>query len=132
MYEQALENYRKAGELDPHEKGDSLASIATVLALAGRKSEADSIMPEILELGSSGNADPFNIAVLYGVRDDKDAAFAWLSKALQEGSEARTNAHDQGIIRYNPFLDPLRSDSRFDDLLRQHNLGSLLEGPASS
>jgi TolB-like protein/Flp pilus assembly protein TadD len=132
MYEQALENYRKAGELDPHEKGDSLASIASVLALAGRKSESDSMMPEILELGSNGKADPFNIAVLYGVRDDKDAAFAWLSRALQEGSEVRTNAHEQGIIRYNPFLDPLRSDSRFDELLRQHNLGSLLTGPIRS
>ena len=132
MYEKAIENYRKATELEPNEKGDGLASIASVLALAGRKSEADSIMPEVLQLGSSGKADPFNIAVLYGTRGDKDAAFHWLSKALQQGSEVRTNAHEQAVMRYNPFLDPLRSDSRFAELLRQHNLGSLLEAPAGS
>ena len=89
-------------------------------------------MAEVLQLGSSGKADPFNIAVLYGARGDKDAAFHWLRKALQQGSEVRTNAHEQAVIRYNPFLDPLRSDSRFGELLRQHNLGSLLEGSAGS
>jgi Flp pilus assembly protein TadD len=128
MYEKAIESYRKVTELDSRERGDSLASIAAVLALAGRKSESDSMMPEIVELGSNGKVDPFNIAVLYGVRGDKDAALEWFTKALQQGSEVRTNAHEQGVIRYNPFLDPLRSDSRFGELLRQHNLGSLLAG----
>jgi eukaryotic-like serine/threonine-protein kinase len=131
MYQQAIEHYRKAGELDPDEKGNSLTSVATVLALAGRKSEADSTMPEILQLVSKNKADPFDVAVLYGVRGEKDLAFEWLAKAL-ENSEVRTNARDSGIIRYNPMLDPLRSDGRFAALLRHHKLASLLEIPGGS
>jgi eukaryotic-like serine/threonine-protein kinase len=131
MYQQAIERYRKAGELDPDEKGNSLTSVATVLALAGRKSEADSTMPEILRLASKNKADPFDVAVLYGVRREKDLAFAWLAKAL-ENSEVRTNARDSGIIRYNPMLDQLRSDGRFAALLRHYKLASLLETPGGS
>jgi eukaryotic-like serine/threonine-protein kinase len=131
MYQQAIEYYRRAGELDPDEKGNSLTSVATVLALAGRKSEADSTIPEILQLVSKNKADPFDVAVLYGVRREKDLAFEWLAKAL-ENSEVRTNARDSGIIRYNPMLDPLRSDGRFAALLRHHKLASLLETPGGS
>jgi tetratricopeptide (TPR) repeat protein len=132
MYDQAIEHYRKAGELDPGAKGDSLTSIATVFALAGRKHEADSIMPEILQLGSNGKADPFDIAVLYGARDEKDAAFDWFAKALRQGPDVRTNAHDTGIIRYNPVLDPLRSDSRFTALLRQYGASSAVDNSNGS
>ena len=132
MYDQAIEHYRKAGEMDPNEKGDSLTSIATVLALAGRKHEADPIMPEILQLGSKGKADPFNIAVLYGVRDEKDAAFDWFAKALRQDPDVRTNAHDAGIIRYDPVLDPLRSDSRFTALLRQYGTSFAVDNSTGS
>jgi len=132
MYGQAIERYRKAGEMDPNEKGESLTSIATVLALAGRKHDADSIMPEILQLASKGKADPFDIAVLYGARDEKDAAFDWLAKALRQGSDVRTNAHDAGIIRYDPVLDPLRSDGRFTALLRQYGAFSAADNSNGS
>jgi len=96
---------------------------------AGRKPEADSMMPEILKLAEEGRADPYNIAVLYGARGEKDAAFEWFDKALQKASERRTNGGDSRMIRYDPLLDPLRSDNRFAALLRQHNRASLLETP---
>jgi tetratricopeptide (TPR) repeat protein len=126
MYQEALEHYRKIVELNPEKKGDALAWIAAVLVSAGRKSEADSMMPEILNLTAEGKADPYNIAVLYGVRGEKDAAFEWFDKVLQRGPGARITG-DARMIRYDPMLDPLRSDSRFAALLRQHNMGSLLE-----
>src|SRR6266487_3732993 len=112
MYQQAIEHYQRVGELNPENKGDALAWVAMVLASADRKSEADSMMPEILKLAGEGKADPYNVAVLYGTRGEKDAAFEWLDKALQGGSEKRTNENDARMIRYDPLLDPLRSDSR--------------------
>ena len=129
MYQQAIEHYQKVRELDPNEKGNVLASIAYVLISAGRKSEADSMMAEILELTREGKADPYNIALLYVARGDKDAAFEWFDKALQRYSERRSNGDDSRKIRYCPLLDPLRSDSRFAVLLRQHNRASLLGTP---
>jgi DNA-binding winged helix-turn-helix (wHTH) protein/TolB-like protein/Flp pilus assembly protein TadD len=127
MYQQAIEHYQRVGELNPESKGDALAWVAIVLVSADRKSEADSMMPEILKLAGEGKADPYNVAVLYGTRGEKDAAFEWLDKALQRGSESRTNGNDARMIRYDPLLDPLRSDSRFAALLRQHNRASLVQ-----
>jgi Flp pilus assembly protein TadD len=129
MYQQAIEHYRRVNELNPDNKGEALAWVATVLVSAGRKSEADLMMPEILQLPGEGRADPYNIAVLYGARGEKDAAFEWFEKALQRASERRTNGGDSRMIRYDPMLDPLRSDSRFAALLQQHNRASLLESP---
>jgi Flp pilus assembly protein TadD len=129
MYQQAIERYQKAWELDSDEKGNVLASIATVLVSAGRKSEADSMMPEILQLAAAGKADPYYIVALYAVRGEKDVAFEWFEKALQSSGETQTNGNDSRMIRYDPMLDPLRSDSRFAALLRQYNRGSLFEAP---
>jgi tetratricopeptide (TPR) repeat protein len=127
MYQQAIEHYQKLGELDPNEKGNVLASIAYVLVSAGSKSQAGSMLPEILKLAGEGKADPYYIAVLYGALGDKDAAFEWFDKALQRYSERRSNGGDSRLIRYDPMLDPLRSDARFREVLRQHNRASLLE-----
>ena len=129
MYQQAIEHYQRLGELNPEKKGDVLAFIAGVLVSAGRKSESDAMMSEILDLAAVGKADPYNLAVLYGARNEKDAAFEWFAKALQSAPERRSNGIDSRTIRYDPMLDPLRSDSRFATLLRQYNMGSLLQAP---
>jgi TolB-like protein/DNA-binding winged helix-turn-helix (wHTH) protein/Flp pilus assembly protein TadD len=123
MYQQAIEHYQRVGELNPDKKGDALAWVATVLVSAGRKPEADSTMPEILDLAAAGKADPYNIAVLYAARGEKKSAFEWFAKALETGQMIGP------LIRYDPQLDALRSDNRFAALLRQHNRASLLETP---
>jgi tetratricopeptide (TPR) repeat protein len=127
MYQHAIEHYQKEAELNPEKKGDALALVATVLASAGRKSEADLMMPEILQLADRGKADPYNITVLYGARGEEDAAFKWFEKVLQRPSEVRTNGNDSRNIRYCPMLDPLRSDNRFAELLRRNGKASLLD-----
>jgi TolB-like protein/DNA-binding winged helix-turn-helix (wHTH) protein/Tfp pilus assembly protein PilF len=123
MYQQAIEHYQRVGELNPERKGDTLAWVATVLVSAGRKPEADSMMPEILDLATAGKADPYNIAVLYAARGEKKSAFEWFAKVLETGQTISP------LIRYDPQLDALRSDNRFAALLRQHNRASLLETP---
>jgi TolB-like protein/Flp pilus assembly protein TadD len=122
-YQQAIEHYQRVGELNPEKKGDALAWVATVLVSAGRKLEAESMMPEILDLATAGKADPYNIAVLYAARSEKKSAFEWLAKALE------TTQMIDPLIRYDPQLDTLRSDSRFAVLLRQHNRALLLDTP---
>jgi TolB-like protein/DNA-binding winged helix-turn-helix (wHTH) protein/Flp pilus assembly protein TadD len=129
MYEQAIKHYQRVGELNPEKKGDALAWIATVLVSAGHKSEADSMMADIIDLAMAGRADPYNIAVLYGRLGEKDAAFEWFGKALVMGRDLPTYGNDARMIRFDPMLDPLRSDSRFATLLRQYDRASLLETP---
>ena len=113
--------------LNPDRKGDVLASIATVLVFAGRKSEADSMIPEVLQLAARDKVDPFPIAVLYSARGDKDAAFDWFDRGLSRASEVQTTGLVWQLIRYCPMWDPVRTDSRFAALLRKHNRASLLE-----
>ena len=121
MYSQAIDQYRTAGELGLRSKGDVLAAIATVLISAGRKSEADSMMPEILQLAAADQADAYNVAVLCAARGDKEEGFKWLEKALV------SHHLMSGVLRYDPLLDPLRSDNRFAALIRQHDHNSRLD-----
>jgi eukaryotic-like serine/threonine-protein kinase len=129
-YQEAIEHYQRLAVLNPDRKGDVLAWIATVLVFAGRKSEADAMMPEILQFAARDKVDPFPIAVLYCARGDKDAAYDWFDRGLRRASKVQTTALVWQYIRYCPMLDPLRSDSRFAALLRQYNRGSLLETAA--
>ncbi|HXM95409.1 MAG TPA: hypothetical protein VOA64_14340 [Candidatus Dormibacteraeota bacterium] len=48
--------------------------------------------------------------------DDKDDAFAWLQKAYSEHSNALTT------LKVDPTFDPLRSDPRFQELVRRVGL----------
>jgi tetratricopeptide (TPR) repeat protein len=128
MYQQAIEHYQKVGELNPENKGDALAWVATVLVSAGRRQEADRMMPEILQLATRGKADPYEMTLLYAARGEKERAFEWLDKTLQKGSGG-VRSYNR-MIRYDPMLDSLRSDSRFSELLKQYNRSSLLETAA--
>ena len=55
-------------------------------------------------------------SIIYVALGDKDAAFAELEKALQ--------AHDWFMSRlmFDPFMDPLRDDPRFNDLVKRVGL----------
>jgi hypothetical protein len=56
------------------------------------------------------------VANVYIGLGDKDQAFVWLEKAFQERSNALV------WLKVWPLWDPLRSDPRFDDLLRRVGL----------
>ena len=47
---------------------------------------------------------------------DKDQAFQWLEKAFEERDTAWFP-----MIKVSPMSDPLRSDPRFQDLMRRMN-----------
>ena len=55
----------------------------------------------------------YEIALVYAGLGEKDEAFAWLEKSFA--------ARDKGLtyLKIDPCLDPLRSDSRFQDLVRR-------------
>jgi len=58
----------------------------------------------------------YEVALVYAGLGEKDEAFAWLEKSLE--------AHDKGLayLKIDPCLDPLRSDPRFDRLVRRVGL----------
>jgi len=56
-----------------------------------------------------------NFAIFYAHLGEKDEAFEWLEKAFEEGENISN-------LKVHPEWDPLRSDPRFQDLLRRMNL----------
>jgi hypothetical protein len=53
------------------------------------------------------------IAAIYGALGEKDQAFAWLQRAYDERDPQIT------YLLLDTFMDPLRSDARFNDLVRK-------------
>jgi len=88
------------------------AKRAQVLAAVGRYDEAKVILQEILERRSEQWVSAYEIAIIYCLIGDADAAFRWLSQAEREHAVGFT------FVRVDPRLEALRSDPRFRELVR--------------
>jgi TolB-like protein/Flp pilus assembly protein TadD len=114
-YHEALVEYNKALEI----AGDTpqiRAHIAHVMAVSGKKSEALAGLAELQERAKRQYVPPYDIALIYVGLGEKDKAFAWLEKAYNDHST------EMIYFKVEPLLTPLRSDSRYQDLLRRMKL----------
>jgi TolB-like protein/Tfp pilus assembly protein PilF len=116
MFEEAIAEFRKA----PKENLPSQAHLGNAYARAGRVTEARACLQKLKELFRRDNVGTYGIALVHAGLAEKDQAFEWLEKAYEDG--------DPGMIymKIDPALDPLRSDARFEDLLRRMNFPSLI------
>ena len=73
---------------------------------------------ELKDQSKHGYVSPFDFALIYMGLGEKDQAFEWLNKTLEE------NPYRLSFIKVNPRFDSLRSDGRFTDLLRRMKLAS--------
>lgn len=87
-------------------------------ARAGRVEEARRCLRELEQKLEEGPVGTYEVALIYAGLGEKDRALDWLERAYQ--------AHDNGMIslEVDPALDPLRSDPRFQDLVRRMNFPS--------
>ena len=111
MYEQAIEMIQKAMDLS----GDraKIAALGRVYALSGKKTEALEIIDELKELSKERYISPYCLALIYASMDEKDSCMEYLNQAYME------HVSELIYLRVDPFLDKLRSDSRFKDLLKK-------------
>ncbi len=115
MREDALAALRLAAALS----SDSVAmcaALAHALAVTGSVVEARKILADLIERSRRSYVSPTNIAVVYAGLGENDEAMEWLEKALAE--------HNAGLmtLKVHPVFDPLRSDPRYQDLLRRIGL----------
>jgi tetratricopeptide (TPR) repeat protein len=88
------------------------AKRAHVLAATGRHDEARVILQEILARRQEHWVTAYEIAIIYCLLGDRENAFEWLAHAEREHAVGFT------FVRVDPHLESLRSDPRFNDLLR--------------
>ena len=83
---------------------------------AGKKAEALKILDDLKERAKQRPVSPYEFALIYLGLGDKDQAFVWLEKTIEERPDILWD------IKVGPRFDSLRSDPRFTDLLRRLKL----------
>ena len=148
-FDQAIEACAKAIELDPNnpfgrwilarslDAGDqlreALAQSEQAVTLSGNKDpftahlgyasarmgdrrRADDVLDQLRERSKSEYVSPYHFAIIYTALDQRDLAFEWLEKAFQERTARLTGELSERVF------DPLRSDPRFQELVRRIGL----------
>ena len=85
---------------------------ASVLAAVDRCEEARMVLNEVIERRPAQWVSAYEIAIVYCWLCDKESAFRWLEQAEAEHAIGFT------FVRVDPRLEGLRSDPRFESLLR--------------
>jgi len=111
-YDDALRDLRKGAELL---KGNVVvaADIGHLHAVSGNRREADRVIAELRQMSTRRFISSFEIALIHAGLGHADSAFDALEQAYRERSDLLV------YLNVDPRLDPIRSDRRFDDLVRR-------------
>jgi TolB-like protein/Tfp pilus assembly protein PilF len=110
-YQAAIEELKKAGNFT----SEPYATIGYVYGRMGRTTDAHKVIADLQDQLKTGYVAPTNFVTVYIGLSDKDHAFAWLEKGFQQRDFWIT------FLKGEPIFDPLRSDPRFQDLVRRVN-----------
>ena len=111
MYPESIQEFIRSGN-GPY----SLGHLGNAYARAGQQEAALKTIAQLQEFVRKDGVGRYEIALVYTGLGRKQDAFKWL--------EASYQAHDVGLLylKVDPSLDPLRSDPRFQDLVRRVGL----------
>jgi TolB-like protein/Tfp pilus assembly protein PilF len=85
-------------------------------AKAGRRRQADEVIQRFKEIAKTQYVMSYYVATIYAALGERDEALTELEKAYQERDWRLP------LLKVDPFMDPLRSDPRFKEMLRRLNL----------
>ena len=93
-----------------------LAQVAVAYASAGKNTEALQIVAQLQSIASTRYVSPYGLAQIYAALSDKEQTFKWLQLAYED------RAVWMSYLAVDPVFHSLRSDQRFQDLLRRVHL----------
>ncbi len=111
MYAEALAEYQKAIEL--YQDPTMIAWSGRIYALTGRRTDAERVLAQLNELSKQKYISPYPLATVYAALGEKDKVFEYLEKVYDERS------YYVVFLNIDSIFDGLRSDARFQDLLRR-------------
>jgi len=94
----------------------ALQYAAYAYAKTARGSEAEAILGKFRELEKTEPVDAYSLVSIYIALGDKERAFAALEKSFEQRSFYLP------YLQVDPFMDPLRDDSRFKSLVKRVGL----------
>lgn len=112
-YADAIAQFLKSGD-----GVDALGHLGNAYARAGQRAAAEQTIAKLERHVRDDGVGRYEIALVYAGLGEKQEAFKWLDQAY--------DAHDVGLLylKVDPCLNPLRSDPRFDDLVRRVGLST--------
>ena len=115
MYDDAIASHERAIAMSG-ETARSLALLAHAYGRAGQTARAHALIIRVLERSKQDYVQPHDVAIAYLGVGDKEHALKWLERGFEERDEL-------GALARAPFwYAPLRSEPRFQDLLRRLRL----------
>jgi serine/threonine protein kinase/tetratricopeptide (TPR) repeat protein len=116
LYKEGIAEFEKELAISPH-SAYALAGLGYANAVTGRRAEAQKLLDQLNQLSKQEYVPAVFRAQIYAGLGEKDQAFEWLEKSYEDRSIANL-----AEIKVDPQFDPLRSDPRFQDLLRRMKL----------
>jgi TolB-like protein/Tfp pilus assembly protein PilF len=121
LYPQAIAQFQSVNSTDPGIEAGNIRALAHTLAIAGRRQDASDLLDRLTEM--SGSFQPrasgwleWNLALVYAGLGDKDQAFDHLTSAYEKNERALS------VLKVEPLIDNLRTDSRYGALLKKIGL----------
>jgi eukaryotic-like serine/threonine-protein kinase len=113
-FDEAVANMERAAQLD--NSLTVLALQAHVLAVAGRRADAQRILRRIENAARHQYFCPYEIATVYVSLGDQEKAYRLFRKGTEEHADC------MAWLGVEPWIDPFRSDPRYERLLRDIGL----------
>jgi TolB-like protein/DNA-binding winged helix-turn-helix (wHTH) protein/Tfp pilus assembly protein PilF len=113
MYDEAVAELKTAVQLSGGSPAFT-ANLARAYVVSGKRSEAAKLLDDLKKRSNPGYSNASEIAVIYASLGDADQAMTWLEKGYDE-------RFNPGVL-LRPGFDPLRSDPRFQNLVRRIGL----------
>jgi TolB-like protein/DNA-binding winged helix-turn-helix (wHTH) protein len=113
---EAISEYQKAIETSGGSQG--VVALAHAYSATGKKAEAEKILRDLERKLKATSASPYTMATIYAGLGENDKAF----ESLEEGYSRKS--FEIPSLQFDLVLDNLRSDPRFQSLLRRMGLKS--------
>jgi len=114
-FQEGLANLEHAADLS-HRHPAALSRLGYAYGRAGRRADALRIAGELEKVSKGRYVSPFDRALVYAGLGEREQVLAWLEKAYEVRDASIS------INKRSPWFDSLRSDPRFQDLLRRMGL----------
>jgi tetratricopeptide (TPR) repeat protein len=93
-----------------------VSALGHAYAISGQRRMAEESLARLKEQSKQRYVAPYDLAVVYTGLKDRDQTWKYLEMAYQDRS------YGIALLRVDPRFDSIRSDSRYQDLLRRMHL----------